>query len=185
MLYCELTFCSCSLGCYQTHKPTHPPTADVPQVMNALPPKPSINEPPEAQIEQDNNVKPASNGTSSSTIETSPEFQRLLVLFPQLRDLLRQVYSATLEPTPEELEARANNNGRSSRGGRGGRGHGRVRHYNSSRPWTREQGLKNALHVMRKIRSKDGRNSDALRAFSELVVKLRSNKLSQAQGQVG
>jgi len=105
-------------------------------------------------------------------IASSPEYQHLLALFPQLRDQLRQIYTTTLEPTAEEVEARAHHHDRFKRGGRGGRGSGRAR-YNAGRPWTREKGMKDGLYALRKMRAKDGRNGEALRAFSECVVRLQ------------
>lgn len=119
--------------------------------------------------------------SATRDVASSPEYQHLLALFPQLRDLLRQIYTATMEPTAEEVEARAHHHDRFKRGGRGGRGGGRAR-YDTGRPWTRERGMKDGLYALRKMRAKDGKNGEALRAFSECVVRLQGEGGGEGEG---
>ena len=117
--------------------------------------------------------------TSSSIATTgagvSLELQRLNDVFPQLRNLLHQIYSATLEPQPDETEGQPNSRPRFTRGVRRGRGHGRSSYKTSEKQWTQERGRKNGLHLLRMWRGEDGGNGDALKAFSGLITEQQEN----------
>jgi hypothetical protein len=177
---CELRYCS--IKCYKPHKAQHEAEAQLnPQTATG-------NAPPK----QD---RPGTTQRTSkpdlSVLASDPEFKRLLTRYPTLHSQLGAMYGLTLDPGPSEARTwsrqplpsldraqhssfRGRGRGRGARGGgRGGRGGFHVEEPEERQRgmWTREKGDKEALSVMKKMRSgkADDDRAEGVREFVRLV----------------
>ncbi|RMZ74299.1 HIT finger domain [Pyrenophora seminiperda CCB06] len=176
---CALPYCS--LACFKTHKPTHsePSTSSLPT--------PSHNEPALSQPSQPPAPTPRylKHRVDFSLLASNPKFQTLLKTHPALLPSLQRVYAKTIQPNPEDerrrrMLERSAFRGRGTRGRRRGRGGGRGGrggwngHEEREERWTQKKGDKDAMGVLKEIRSAQTRegDKDAMAQFVGLVDEL-------------
>ena len=112
----------------------------------------------------DLNQPPSRNAVG---IGSSAELEKLLRLHPRLRRLLYDIYTATLGlPTGEPVDHDQGSGEHVYR-----RAKGRIQRPHAAPPWSQQRRLENGLYALRKLRGKTTIDSDALRAFSDLVTK--------------
>lgn len=154
------------MDCFKQHNHPNPPTPiAAPTLPCGLPPKPPPPISPEESILQAyGQVQPlSSNSADPAALKT------LFRKYPQLRELLHTIYISTLDPSPEDKIDQLHDRGSSERVAKGGRGRGRRPF--PGRPWSQQRGRQNGLYTMRKIKDASTVDSEALRAFSNLVAK--------------
>ncbi len=171
---------SCSIECYKEHRLVHAnmqaaywPDANVSGHSPEHSPV-TLENPPSMDI----TLKSAQPGNPFTALESSPDLQNLFILYPKLRAQLHEVYIATLEPPPTCQDSEQRNNSRFD-GGRGQvRGRGRSRRWGNGAPWTPQRGQKLAVSRIRKFRECDVKESDGLREFSRLLIRLHKSESS-------
>lgn len=165
--------CSCSVTCARIHRDNHPPDAPSEEKMSTLPSASTVSSLP---------PKPAPPAHPFHVLDDAPELRHLFERFPTLPARLRSIYEATQPPkagggpnggnkgTNPGLPIRLpNQNTRGGfGGGRGGRGGGGM----SSKPWSKETGLRNGQKALRRARVDPGEDGDAVRAYCETVTYL-------------
>ena len=148
-----LTYTSCSLACFQTHKITHPaPELAPPKPVAPEMPQPPVPPPPPKYLRQK---------IDFSILATKPKFQELLKTQPALFPALQNIYAATIEP---------DGGGRAPSHYRGGRGRGRG----GEGRWTQKQGDFQAMKMLKWMREGDrgDKTQDAITEFVALVDEL-------------
>lgn len=173
---------SCSIKCYNEHRAVQANTQAARQPDSRVNKHPS--EPPPVTLENppsmDNSLKSLQPGNPFTALESSPDLQNLFVLYPNLQKQLHEVYIATLEPPPNCQESEQRNN-RRFEGGSGqvrGKPYGRCRGRGNGPPWTPQRGQKLAFSRIRKFRDCEGKESDGMREFSRLVIRLHESEAS-------
>ncbi|KAI1428846.1 hypothetical protein F5Y12DRAFT_730267 [Xylaria sp. FL1777] len=130
---------TCSLACSREHRDNHPAVEEKP-----TPPKSSDLD-AVAQLAPSDQQRPE----KLSDIADSPEYKALLQRYPDLEQYLWNIATATDPPKP---------------------GHGgNIPPRKANRPWTKEVGMTNAVHLVQSIKASPGDVRDALREFSDLV----------------
>ncbi|RMY69461.1 hypothetical protein D0862_14867, partial [Hortaea werneckii] len=177
---CALRYCS--LACYKRHQPMHA-TASSEGATPTTQPQPTAPSDRQPKDRRPGTSHRIPNKIDPTHFDTDPDFQALLHRYPRLRIQLQALYALTLEPGPEEArswsreplpgdsvptatgsgsgwKARGRGGGRGRRGGRGsGTGGDRSAEGAGGRQhgvWTVEKGEKEALGVMRKMRTSSG-----------------------------
>ena len=168
---------SCSIECYREHQTIHKdelPTYELGRNIHGLPLKPPpamlVNPPSTKTI-----AKPLQPESPFETLESSPDLQNMYTLYPKLLAHLREVYVATLGPSPDFQYSENRNSGRFSRFDRGRgrvRGKGRGGSGSDGVSWTPEKGRKLALLRIKKFRGYEGEEGNGMREFSRLVTGL-------------
>lgn len=104
----------------------------------------------------------ANTGNIFSVLEHSQKLQQLFVMYPDLRKRLRDIYNATLPPT--EL---------GSTYGSAGSSH-QFQYGRESKvlPWNQDRGTQEGIDALSTSKLEYGRGGEAVREFSNLVLKL-------------
>ena len=163
---------SCSISCYKKHKlvhetlTSHPPSERI-VPSNLAPAKTSGQSYPDIQSKQ-------SLQLSAQALPTSPQYEALLDVYPNLRSDLLKVYKATLQPpqitsddeaSSEQNDRRRGTRGRGRRRGRGGSrsrsGNGRGEKHS----WEPERGRKKALRLLKQM----SEQNQGMKEFGETV----------------
>ena len=157
-----LTFRSCSLPCFKTHRAQCAASQD-----HAAQPATST------ATTQDVKAKPAAGHPQSPSRE---ELNELFKKYPTLKEQLRDIYRTTQQT--EEREEDKN----SFRGGFGGRARGRGRGRGqgtnpaistSQHRWDPEKGSDRGLRQLERALAQDDAKSEALQAFADTVLRTK------------
>ncbi|RFU34156.1 hypothetical protein B7463_g2140, partial [Scytalidium lignicola] len=161
----------CSVSCSTLHKASHPAT-ESPAVtaLNVQPSSQLNGSKLEKSIET---VSAARSRGPFAALEESKELQELFKIYPNLSSQLEAIYSATLPPTSNDTggDARAPNNQSNIRNWPGARRSGKG----SNRPWNQDIGLQCGVQALCKAREAFGKDGEAVREYSKLVLKILSS----------
>ncbi|CAK7204409.1 hypothetical protein SEUCBS139899_007166 [Sporothrix eucalyptigena] len=171
---------NCSVACSRIHRENHPPDApDDDKKKSTLPSASTVPSLP---------PKPAPPPHPFQVLDDAPELKRLFVQYPNLPARLRAIYEATLPPSnapnnggqdprlPFRLPQKNTKNG----GGKGGKGSSNSNNNASSKPWSKEMGLRQGQKALRRARVDPGEDGDAVRAYCETVTFLLARDVESA-----
>ncbi|KJR87014.1 hit finger domain protein [Sporothrix schenckii 1099-18] len=169
---CPLAYCS--VTCSRIHRDNHPPDAPTndDKTKSTRPGASAVPSLP---------PKPAPPAHPFHVLDDAPELRHLFEKYPTLPERLKSIYEATQPPKsggggnkapipglPMRLQHKNSRGGfGGGRGGRGGGGGGM-----SSRPWTKEMGLREGQKALRRARVDPSEDGDAVRAYCETVTYL-------------
>ena len=155
------------MDCFKHHNHLNSTTPiAAPTLPSGLPPKP----PPPISLEASTLQAYGQGQPLRSSAADSAAVKTLFRMYPQLRELLHTIYISTLDPSPEYNFDQLYNRASSERVAKRARGKGRGPY--TGRPWSQQRGRQNGLYTMRKIKDANTVDSEALRAFSNLVAKV-------------
>ncbi|KAH8812506.1 hypothetical protein F5884DRAFT_311366 [Xylogone sp. PMI_703] len=177
----------CSLSCSTAHKASHPATE--PPAATAPPNEQLLSPQSEKRKNVEQLLPPARPRGPFAALEDSQELQELFRIYPNLPSQLEAIYSATLPPTSSSSDGGNNNHsnnnnnlnattqsnfrnwaangaGGNKRSGRGGK----------NQPWNQDIGLQCGVQALCRAREVFGKDGEAVREYSKLVLKLLSDE---------
>ncbi|KAF2689691.1 hypothetical protein K458DRAFT_427806 [Lentithecium fluviatile CBS 122367] len=169
---CSMPYCS--MPCFKEHKATHSDSAPTPPT--AAPEHDLPNPPPPKPLPRYLRSK-----IDFAQLATDPKYLDLLKRHPALLPTLQRIYSATIEPDPDQERRRRVIQGwrgrwRGSRGRGGGRG-GRGFRDEESR-WTQKKGDADAMRGLKRVRECENgsEEKEGLAEFVRLVEEIFGEK---------
>lgn len=159
---------SCSVACSSAHKATHPASESPAVAASSAPPPP----PPKQGSDSATSNRPRG---PFAALEESTELQELFRMYPNLPSQLEAIYSATLPPTANNHTGESGNAGGTNNQINFGNWPGsKKKGQGGNRPWNQDIGLQSGVKALCKAREAYGKDGEAVREYSRLVLKILS-----------
>ncbi|PQE08892.1 Zinc finger HIT-type protein [Rutstroemia sp. NJR-2017a BVV2] len=153
----------CSVNCSTIHKATHPAVeAESSLAVSSTNEVPPSRVPTSACIPAAGTVAAAGSKGPFAALENSKELKSLFELYPGLNAQLDEINAATLRP----LHSQNANNGQI---------HG-FRKPRGMEQWNQDRGMENGIKALQRARSVYGKEGEAVREYSRLVLRILSGE---------
>ncbi|KAH7156123.1 hypothetical protein EDB81DRAFT_603482, partial [Dactylonectria macrodidyma] len=156
---CYLPYCS--VPCNRSHRENHPPDPE-PQHKT----EPSQIQAPDAQSTSPTPALPSDPTNPFRVLEGSNKLRLLFQKYPSLPDQLLRIHAATLPP--QEPESKKNTIPASLLKGLPPK----------KQTWNHDIGIQNGKEALRKARRAHGKEGDAIREYSELILHIMNTDSS-------